>query len=399
MGVEYVGRSDDQVKVRGFRIELGEIETALRSHPSVAQTVASIHEEGGQKRLIAYFVSAHPDAPDSATLREYLAEHLPPYMVPALVVRIDTIPLTRNGKIDRRALPAPEFKPVDSRLPSTPQEKMLAEIFAAVLGVKEVGAGDNFFGLGGDSIGSLQLVGRARRLGWTLTARDVFQYQTVEALAKMVTAIELPTADANGVEQILPTPIYKRWLERHHRSGRFYQSVLLQVPTGIREDELTAALQAILDHHDMLRLRFRSDLPDEYLQIGEKGSIAASRCLLRITADSDAPSDWSSLIQREQRAAQDRIDPECGLTLQAVWIDGGPLRKGRLLLVAHHFAVDGVSWRILLEDLHAAWRAVREGSAFALPPVVTSFRRRRSCSRPTRQRPADRRNCQSGRAC
>ncbi|WP_308434251.1 phosphopantetheine-binding protein, partial [Streptomyces tendae] len=191
--LEFVGRADDQVKLRGFRIELGEVEAALARHPRIALAAAVVREDQpGVKRLVAYTTTpGDVESPDPAELRRHLAEDLPEYMIPAAFVPLEALPLTHNGKLDRTALPAPEFTvAATGRAPRTPQEEVLAGLFADVLGLEAVGIDDSFFDLGGDSIVSIQLVSRARRAGVVITPRDVFTYKTVAALDAVARALD-----------------------------------------------------------------------------------------------------------------------------------------------------------------------------------------------------------------
>ncbi|MGI5041675.1 non-ribosomal peptide synthetase, partial [Streptomyces sp. JAC128] len=164
-GLEYAGRTDDQVKVRGFRIELGEIEAVLARHAQVASVAATVREDRPGRRQLAAYVVAAPGAPAPAPaeLRAFAADSLPPHMVPAAVVTLDALPVTPNGKVDRRALPAPGVAAVSGRAPRTADEHTLCALFAEVLGADLVGAEDSFFDLGGDSISALQLISRAHR--------------------------------------------------------------------------------------------------------------------------------------------------------------------------------------------------------------------------------------------
>src|SRR5882762_5519478 len=211
--LEYLGRIDQQVKVRGFRIELGEIESALQQQAGVLQAVVMLREDrAGEKRLVGYVVG---DAElEIGTLRQRLSERLPDYMVPTAIVQLERMPLTPNGKLDRKALPAPEYQSGQPyRAPRTPQEEVLCGLFAEVLGVSRVGLDDNFFELGGDSILSIQLVSRARKAGLSLSPRDVFQRQTVEGLASVAgVLLEEGAAGDVGVGEVRPLPIM-RWLE------------------------------------------------------------------------------------------------------------------------------------------------------------------------------------------
>ncbi|MFD6491733.1 amino acid adenylation domain-containing protein [Streptomyces sp. NPDC060188] len=203
----FLGRVDDQIKIRGFRVEPGEIEAALVRHPAVAQCCVLAREDSpGVKRLAAYVVpSAGGEAPSAGELRSHLAPLLADYQVPAAFVPLAALPLTRNGKIDRRALPAPEFTAAgDGRLPATPREELLCALFGEVLGIEGVGPDDSFFALGGDSIVSVRLVARARRAGLVLTARDVFTLHTPAALAGTASDLAPETTEWTG-EQDLPS--------------------------------------------------------------------------------------------------------------------------------------------------------------------------------------------------
>ena len=386
--LEFLGRADAQVKLRGFRIEPGEIEAALLGHGAVAQAAVIAREDAaGEKRLIAYVVlrgggqgngEARAEAPE---LRGHVAGLLPDYMVPSGFVVLDRLPLTPNGKLDRRALPAPVVRgSVEGRGPRTPQEEILCGLFAEVLGLGRVGIDDNFFELGGDSIISIQLVSRARKAGLAISPRAVFQHQTVAALAAVAVATQEAASDLRDVATgPLPlTPIMHWLVERGGPLERFHQAMLLQVPAGLRGEDLSAALQAVIDHHDALRLSLISAAQDESdvvtLQIAPAGTGDAASCVRRIDAcglDADA---WRACIAQEAQMAVARLAPAAGVMVQAVWFDAGAQQPGRLLLIIHHLAIDGVSWRILLPDLVAAWGALRDGRIPALGPRGTSLR-------------------------
>jgi aryl carrier-like protein len=284
--LEFLGRADHQVKLRGFRIEPGEIEAVLLRHPAVAQAVVVAREDApGQKRLVAYVVAGADREIDVAALRGQLGASLPDYMVPSGIVVLASFPLTPNGKLDRGGLPAPDLTPQVVRLPRTPQEEVLCALYAEVLGVARVGIDDSFFALGGDSIMSIQLVSRARKAGLEITPRAVFQHQTVAALASSAIVVAGKSAvEADiAVGSMAATPIMHWLRERGGLIGGFHQSMLLRLPAGVREADLVGALQAVVDHHDALRLRLEVSGAGEWgLEIAPCGAVAARDCLRRV---------------------------------------------------------------------------------------------------------------------
>src|SRR5262245_30087161 len=375
--LEFVGRADQQVKVRGFRIEPGEIEAALVGHASVSQAAVVARTEGaGRQQLVGYVVAAAGASVDAAGLRAHLGSCLPDYMVPSSIVVLDRLPLTANGKLDRGALPAPEVRAGVGRLPRTPQEELLCGLFAEVLGVERVGIDDNFFALGGDSIVSIQLVSRARKAGLVITPRAVFEHQTVAGLAGVARLIEeRPSLLADvATGGLVATPIMRWLLERGGAIDRFNQAMLLQVPGSVRENDLISALQAVVDHHDALRLRVDLGSGEPKLEVAPRGAVVAASCVRRIEVWGLDAAGLEVCICEHAQAAEGRLAPAAGVMVQAVWFDAGGQQAGRLLLIIHHLAVDGVSWRILVPELAAAWEAIARGGVPALPARGTSFR-------------------------
>ena len=360
--LEYLGRADEQVKIRGYRIELGEIRSVLAGLEGVGQVAVIVREDRpGDKRLVGYITGTA----DPAEVRAALADRLPPFMVPAAVVALDALPLTGSGKLDKRALPAPEYvaRVGEYRAPANAVEEILAGIFAEVLGVERVGVDDSFFDLGGDSILSMQVVARARSAGLICRPRDVFVEQTVARLAAVVKVSggEAGVVD-HGVGTVVATPIM-RWL--HDVDGpidEFNQTLVLQAPAGVNEGDVTTVLQAVLDRHATLRLRVEDDGAGGWsLNVPEPGSVPAVDCVSTVAALSD----------EALAAARSRLNPAAGVMLRAVW----GAETGQLALVIHHLAVDGVSWRILLEDINIAWAQYNSGQEIALPAGGTSFAR------------------------
>ena len=381
----FAGRADEQVKIRGFRVEAGEIEAALAAHPAVAQAVVLARDgQPGTRRLIAYVVpSAGGPAADSvvdgAVLREYLAGLLPDYMVPAAVVGLDALPVTVNGKLDRAALPAPDFAGLaGAQEPASPAEETLCALFAVVLGLESVGAGDSFFELGGDSIMSMQLVASARRAGLLITPRQVFERKTPAGLAAAAGRVPAPgerRADVAGTGVAPATPVMCWLADLGGPADRFSQWVVAVVPPGLGLSRLAGAVQAVAGRHDVLRARLEQPAGQPWqLTIREPGTVSAAGWVRRVDAAGLDGDGLAGEAARQGREAAGRLDPTAGVMVQVVWLDRGPEVTGRLVVVVHHLVVDGVSWRILVPDLAAAWRAIAAGTVPALQPVPASFR-------------------------
>ncbi|MEV2200359.1 amino acid adenylation domain-containing protein [Streptomyces fradiae] len=361
--LEYVGRADAQVKIRGFRVELGEIEAALLRLPEVGEAAVVVHDTGtGSKRIIGYVVAERGvDAPlDRDGIRARLGERLPEYMVPATLVPLDALPLNSNGKVDRRALPAPDPAwAADEAVYVAPRdevERVLAGVFASVLGVERVGVHDNFFDLGGDSILSIQVVSRARRAGLRLTSKDVFVRQTVAGLAAVAVPAGgegTPTAHEQGVVSggVAVTPIVGWFLGRHVRAPHhFNMAVLLEPGGGFEAGVLPEAVGVLLAHHDMLRLR----VVEGGLFVAESEDVG--RVLETVDVRGLSGAGLDAVVREHSVRVQSALDLAEGPLVRVVLFDGGASGGSRLLLAAHHLVVDGVSWRVLLEDLETACR-------------------------------------------
>ncbi|MEK6426028.1 MAG: amino acid adenylation domain-containing protein, partial [Burkholderia gladioli] len=370
--LEYLGRIDHQVKIRGFRIELGEIESQLTAQAEVREAVVTAQTGAGGARLIGYVTAAEGETIDVPTLRAKLGETLPDYMVPSVLMVLEAMPLNPNGKVDRKLLPKPEAESaVAYAAPEGDAEQALAALWADVLGVAQVGRHDNFFELGGDSILSLQIVARAREAGWKVTPRQLFERQTVALLAQAAQRAA-PAATQADVEQgeVALLPI-QRWFfdapvaNRHH----WNQAVLLEGEQPLEAAALSTALATLVAHHGALRLRFAQAASGAWRQsYGTHESASAQAAMLweREAADT---AQAEALCE----AAQASLNLQDGPLLRAVLIRL-PSGAWRLLLVVHHLAVDGVSWRILLDDLQSAYAQARDGRRIALPSNGTSYR-------------------------
>ena len=366
--VEYLGRIDHQVKIRGFRIELGEIETRLLEHEAVREAVVLALDAPSGKQLVAYLVSDAEHVALRDALRAHLKAQLPDYMVPAHLIVLASMPLTANGKLDRRALPEPD--PEANRqayvAPRSELEHNLAAIWCAVLNVEQVGLDDNFFELGGDSILSIQVVSRARQAGIHFSPRDLFQHQTVQSLAAVATRSERVIAEQGlltGPSGL--TPIQHWFFDTDIPARQHWNQALVLKPLQLLDPHrLEQALLAVLEHHDALRLSFTprdAQWHAEHLGVPEGGVLLQAQ-----VRDMQACTALFTDTQRSLDLAQ-------GPLLRALLVDG-PQGQQRLLIAIHHLVVDGVSWRVLLEDLQNVYRQLSEGQSVSLPAKTSALR-------------------------
>ncbi|HEX8935881.1 MAG TPA: amino acid adenylation domain-containing protein, partial [Pseudonocardiaceae bacterium] len=373
--LEYLGRVDDQVKVRGFRIELGEIETVLVSHPGVRDTVVTAREDQpGAKRLVAYLVPTSDGRPTTAELRAHISETLPDYMVPALFVTLDELPLGPTGKLDRNALPAPDqlITPVAEYVaPRTDTERVLADILGQVLGAERVGVHDNFFELGGDSILSIQVVSRARQEGVRLNTKDIFFRQTIAELAAGLGSE--PVTDVVADEVLVGpaplTPIQHWFFATYGALAHFNQSFVIELTEDLDQDALSAAMDAVVAHHPALRMRFSQRAG----QWSQEAAAASHVVVERHDFSALAQADLLAAMEQAAWAAASGLDITGGPVMRVVLFDRGISQRPQLLIVVHHLVVDGVSWRILLDDLETAYHQARGGRSVELEPVSTAF--------------------------
>ncbi|HXS74644.1 MAG TPA: condensation domain-containing protein, partial [Terracidiphilus sp.] len=377
--IEFLGRIDNQLKIRGFRIEPGEIESVLSEHPAVRESIIMASEDRpGARRLIAYAVPHDMNsAPSTSALRNYLKDSLPEYMIPSAFVLLETFPLNANGKVDRKKLGTPDSSrpALDANFvaPRTPKEQLLATIWSQVLGIKQVGVHDNFFELGGDSIVAIQVIARANQAGLWLALKQLFQYQTVAELAAVANTAPVIQSEQGAVIGELPLSPIQHWFfeqnlpEPHH----WNQAMLLESREPLDKSLLESALNEMLTQHDALRLRFSRD-GDGWSQIdAPPGETISCRYV-----------DLSSLPQAKRQAAFETAATETqaslnitdGPLLGATLFEMGDGLSQRLLIVINHLAVDGVSWRILLEDLQTAYEQRRSSTEIRLPPKTTSFK-------------------------
>ncbi|OUB65039.1 non-ribosomal peptide synthetase [Bacillus thuringiensis serovar zhaodongensis] len=371
--LDYRGRIDHQVKIRGFRIEIGEIESTLHTTASVKEAVVIVREDQpGDKRLVAYVVGdGNVDA-----WREYLKAKLPSYMVPPGFVVMEAIPLTANGKVDREALPMPEEKQINSECvgPRNSNEQILTTIWKQVLGVKKVGIYDNFFEIGGDSILSIQIISQASQVGLKLTPKQMFECPTIAELAQV--AIETQGVQAEQgivIGDVSLTPIQCWFFEQEHpHLEHWNQSMLLRVKERLDMKLLEGAILNLLKHHDALRFRYKQ-LPNGTWRQRNEGTDALS-VLHVVKRNQVNEKEWNTIIQEEMNINQASFNLVTGPLMRVVYFEDNLTGNDRVFWLIHHLVVDGVSWRILLEDLQTVYNQMKQGQEVRLPAKSTSFK-------------------------
>ena len=368
--IEFLGRKDQQVKIRGFRIELSEIEVALQQINTIKQSVVIVKNDSeDRKQLVAYFKS------DSdikiKTIKLELQEKLPAYMIPSIYVKLDAFPLTSNGKINRRMLPEPgedAFERAVFIAPVSKEEIKLANIWKGVLGVQKIGINDNFFALGGDSIKAIQLVSRCHAAGFHFKVKDVFKHQTISELITRIENNHQIKSEQGKLQGKAPLhPVQKMFFGQNFANPDHYnQSVLLKVPKTVSPKVLQQALDFVVQQHDALCFSYNLEPATENVaqQYGDY-----SPQLIQETVEDLGQT--SEICARYQAA----LNIENGDLLKYVFIQTAVLEThNRLFFTIHHLAVDGVSWRIILEDLANALKALQSNKTPEAYAKGTSYR-------------------------
>ncbi|RUS95014.1 hypothetical protein DSM106972_091740 [Dulcicalothrix desertica PCC 7102] len=375
--IEYLGRSDHQVKVRGFRIELGEIESALVSIPEVTEAVVLTHGDEADKRLVAYIVASNKFV-ERSYLRNVLKQHLPEYMIPSAFLFLDVIPLTNQGKINRAALLAQDWSDFTTQrllvLPQTPAEKVICQVWETVLGIDAVSVEDNFFELGGDSILALKVVAELRRQNLMLSPKDIFRLQTVRELAGAAKQLQSEvTSIEKAVGEAPLSPIQNWFFELNIPNPHHWnQAVLLQVNKFFDSQIIQQALNTVVAHHDIFRVRFYQEEGVWHQFYNENESAFGFEIV-----------DLTLLDEIQQNAT---IKETCARLQQSLDLNNGPLARAalfkgkigkypdQLFIVFHHLIIDGVSWRILLEDIAGAMSYISAGKPVILSQRTSSFK-------------------------
>ncbi|MEU5956289.1 amino acid adenylation domain-containing protein [Streptomyces sp. NPDC047525] len=370
--LDFLGRIDNQVKIRGYRVELGEIQHRLTEYPGVKDAVVVVHEtEDRGPEIAAYVVPSDGRAPDRTALRAHVAATLPDYMVPAVFTPVESIPLTSNGKLDRRALPVPDQDIKPYVAPATPTEEAIAAVWGNVLGLERIGADDSFFDLGGHSILAVRMLAAGREAGLPLAVWMIYQAGTLAELAELVDAERGAEAAAGG--------------ESAGELGDGSRGQRLAVGAGVRSNHsislslrrpdpalLERALAAVVAHHDALRLRCAPESTDVRIAPAE-----SARLLDVVELQQSAAADRATAVAAALAAARDRLDPASGPVLQATLCDIGEERllasdvASELWITVHARAVDEVSLALLAEDVETAYRMCAQGAPVRLPSVPT----------------------------
>ncbi|MFL1599726.1 amino acid adenylation domain-containing protein, partial [Gordonia amicalis] len=380
--LEYVGRSDFQVKLRGQRIELGEIEAVLAAAPGVVHAAVTVASAPGGGEFLAAFLAAGPsESVDVAVVQAAAEETLPEFMRPASWNVVDEMPLTSAGKIDRKALPEARFDSAEEVAPENPTEQLIAEVMAGLLGRPTVGVTESFFALGGDSIMSIQLAALLRAAGFAVRPRDIFEHKTVRALAAVAmsgagqTLAELP-GGGTGAVPLLPVA---RWmLERADAPtdyAAFAQAMVVGIPAGIPHSDIVDVLTALIAAHPMLSARLvHSESGVPHLLAGEAFDAKAA-VEEQIVDAVPGTTEFEAAVHAAHRDTMLRLDPESGAMVRCVVLrpaDGG---NGRMVVTIHHLVVDAVSWQTVVADLVNAGAQRARGEEISLPAEGTSMRR------------------------
>ncbi|MCC9024179.1 non-ribosomal peptide synthetase [Bacillus nakamurai] len=367
--IEYLGRIDHQVKIRGYRIEIGEVEAAFFHIPSIQEATVIAQEINGDTSLCAYYTAHHPLT--AGELRKQLSHKLPSYMIPAYFVQLKAMPLTSNGKIDRQALPSPlgNLTGMNYIAPRTKLEKILAAVWESVLGLERVGVSDHFFELGGDSIKSIQVTSNLYEAGYKLEIKHLFKYPTISELVPYVESITRIAEQGEIKGQALLTPI-QHWFfaQQYPESHHYNQAVMLFWKERLNESKLREVMKKITEHHDALRMVY---VPTEH------GYEARNRGI----DEGDLFSLEVISLFKETNVSQ-AIETVSNEIQQSIHLAEGPLVKlglfqcqegDHLLIAIHHLVIDGVSWRILIEDIAAAYEQLQNGEAIRLPKKTDSY--------------------------
>ncbi|MDM5265145.1 non-ribosomal peptide synthetase [Bacillus wiedmannii] len=364
--IEYLGRVDNQVKIRGHRIEIGEIETCLRKHPSIKEAVVIARKDKNEQDYLCVYVVAQGEW-TIQILRQFLGQTLPHYMIPSYFMELSEIPLTTNGKVDKKAMPEPDgkVKVTEEYVPPTNRtEEILTQIWEEVLGIEQIGIHDNFFVLGGDSIKSLQIAARLNRLELKLEIKDLFKHPTVFELAPHIQTKRTIAQQGTVEGEVIMTPI-QRWFfaQQYENSHHWNQSMMLYNEKGWNSSAVECAFNKLIEHHDALRMSYKK----EHGQIIQLNRGLVENLFNLKTFDLTQEVNIEVVTRQKANEIQQSFDLEKGPLVGAAIFK--TQQGDHLLIVVHHLVIDGVSWRILLEDYETLYHNPNQ----SLPLKTTSF--------------------------
>lgn len=372
----YLGRQDEQVKIRGYRVELGEIEGVLMESGFVRQVAVVVKQKEGAKRLVAYVVGK--DSFSQEETMRYLQDRLPEYMVPQQWIELEEMPLTRHGKLDRQALKEKDVATQESPRYTAPRNKLeqdLVAIWQELLEVETIGIHDNFFELGGDSIIIIQIVSRARRAGYEFQVADVFSHQTIAGLSALISRQTEDSAVVSAEQNLLEgeaglLPIQQWYFETAGENVSYYnQSFLFSIHKAVTVPELHWVVRELTTHHDALRFTYRRAGAQWIQQYGTSANVPVIEDLTGIE------SSFNTTVAEKLALHQQSLDIEKGELMRIVMVlTPQEITENRLFIVIHHLAVDGVSWRILLEDISFLLNGIKNGEKTSLGKKSTSYK-------------------------
>lgn len=370
--LEILGRVDKQLKIRGYRIEPAEIESCLEKYPTIEEAVVIVQKQANRKILVAYLVTK--STLTDHDLKAFLAAELPDFMIPEAYVLLPCIPLTHTGKINYQHLPLPKAHEADFHPPVSEEEIALATVWQQVLGNNKIGVNDNFFACGGDSIKSIQVSARLRSEGYELSVKDIFANQTIRKMALVLKRINEYADQAPVVGEVPWSPIQAWFIQGSIEfKSHFSQTVVVNFSEPIQKITLELIFQKLLDHHDMLRAVVKS----------ENG-----RLFQEILRARDIPVVVEEYDLREENEPNRFINESAERGQAGIVLSTGPLMKmklfqghdgSRLLIIIHHLIVDGISWRILFEDIQQLHNQIKKRLPLALPPKTSSYRDWSTC--------------------
>ena len=371
--IEYLGRIDNQVKIRGFRIEIGEIENQFLKIEDIKEAVVIAKKDRNENAYLCAYITTEREL-DVSSIKEELAKELPNYMLPKYIMKIDKLPLTPNGKVDKRALPEIDMSKVaqtEYKAPESETEKILAEAWKAVLEIERIGINDNYYELGGDSIKSIQIVSRLHSHGIKLEIKDLMKYQTIEELSKHVKYSNVK-ADQGVIEgEVYHSPIQKWFFDNKFAvENHFNQAFMFDKNDGIDEQILKKAFIEIMKHHDVLRMIYIKE-DNKIKQVNRNIENIENMFTLDVYNLENA-EDYKTEIEALTNKIQAGMDLESGILVKLGLFKTS--EGDHLLIAIHHMIIDGISWRILLEDLENAYGSIESGKAVVLPEKTTSYK-------------------------